>query len=129
MQEENGLNSEQRDLELALRSLSPMRTQLNPIAAAFEAGRMVHRRQVRVLSAVTTLSLLIAMGSLILTQRPSVSPLHAPIAVLRDSPSMPQFVSSPSAPTLISLEQTLQSRGIDALPTTAVPKVNVNDPL
>lgn len=128
MQEDNGLNSDQRDLENALRSLSPAHSQLNAIAAAFEAGRMVRRGQVRILSAVSAMSILLAIGSLLWTQRPGFSP-PSTIAVLSKSESRSRFVSSPSGPTLITLEQTLQSHGVDALPPTAVPKVNVNNPL
>jgi hypothetical protein len=65
MQEPDGLNSEQLELERALRSLSPARAQIDPIAAAFEAGRKVRQRQVRAWASAFV-ALLVIMTSMLL---------------------------------------------------------------
>ena len=75
MQEQQGLTPAQQELEGALKSLIPASGQIDPIAAAFGAGRAAARRQIRAWQSVTGLLLLVAAGSWLLpVSHPAASP-------------------------------------------------------
>ena len=63
MQDEAGLDPPERELELALRSLAPAVARIDPVSAAFEAGRRSSRRQVRLWQSAVAALLLVSAGS------------------------------------------------------------------
>jgi hypothetical protein len=107
MQEPDGLNSEELELERALRSLSPARADLDPIAAAFEAGRKVRQRQVRAWAGAFVVLLVVA-SSMLLWMRQSTRRVRRPIdgsnSAVRAQPR-DQLPNSPHV-AVVSFEQT-----------------------
>ena len=129
MQEQQGLNPAQRELEGALKSLMPAAGQIDPIAAAFGAGRAAAQRQIRTWQSATGLLLLIAAGSwLFPASRRAVSPSPSfpgsTLAVTSQNPH-PQPWSDQS---VLMLQNTMWKNGIDALPSPDLPNVSPMHP-
>jgi hypothetical protein len=123
MQEPNGLNDEQRELELALRSLSPAVANIDPIAAAFTAGRKSSRRQLRLWRSAATLMLLIAVASrLIPTGRNSAV---VPSAITDTTVAIHTPPAPPAPQSLQVLQETIRDKGPDGLPSVDVPNVQI----
>lgn len=125
MQEQQGLSPAQQELEGALKSLMPAAGQINPIAAAFGAGRAAARRQVRTWQSATGLLFLVAAGSWLLPAlHPSVSPvpnLPGSVQVATSQSPHPQPWSDQS---ILMLQNTMWKNGIDALPSPSLPAAN-----
>jgi hypothetical protein len=123
MQEPNGLNDEQRELELALRSLPPATARIDPIAAAFTAGRKSSRRQLRLWRSAATLILLIAVGSrLITTARNSAV---APSDISDTTVAIHTPPAPPAPQSLQVLQETVREKGLDGLPSADIPSVQI----
>jgi hypothetical protein len=112
MQENDAVN---RELETALRNLSPKTVKVDPIAAAFAAGRRsANRRLYRWQSAAAAL-LLVNVGLWLV-------PIHrdaAPTIVQVQPISIPQPALPPtplSEQSLAVLQQRVLEHGVDALP-------------
>ncbi len=148
MQEQDGLNPEELELERALRSLSPASAKLNPIAAAFEAGQQFRQRQVRAWSAAfvalllaSSLSLLWMHQSVIAErqqtagsnlaaqaqaqqQRAENAPRLAVISTMageRPLIASPPMYAPPPSPSLMLLQRTVEKDGLDGMPKTSLP--------
>jgi hypothetical protein len=114
MQEQDDLNCEQQDLERALRSMVPATVRLNPVSAAFVAGRASNGRQLRFWRAATAVMLLCGIAIRILpvghgnTERP-----HGPGSIM--------IVQQPSGSSLpdesvLMLQRAINDRGAEGLP-------------
>jgi hypothetical protein len=123
MQEPNGLNDEQRELESALGSLLPAAARIDPIAAAFTAGRRSSGRQLRIWRCAAALILMIALGSrLIPTGRNS----SATPSVRMDTTFAVHTPPEPPAPQSVQvLQETIREKGLDGLPSGNVPSVQI----
>ena len=115
-QNEPNLSGAQRELEAALGSLAPDRqTGLDPVAAAFDAGRLSAHRQLRVWQGASLLSgtlaavVFIAVSLQMAHPRPSAGP----IAVVTNLPSS---IQRPSDESVMRLQQRVLEHGVDALP-------------
>ena len=120
--QEDGLNPEQRELERVLRSLSPTSARLDPIAAAFEAGRKVRQRQTRAWVSACVMLFLVQCASLVWMRFNNVAPWSRPV----EQASIPRQLQPASAPahpmpTLLLLENVVDKQGLDRLPTTDLP--------
>ena len=118
MQEPNGLNNSQRELESALRSLSPAAAKIDPITAAFTAGRRSSRRQLHLWRSAAVLILLVAAASRFMPigHHAAVRPRdlsESTIALRSPQPPAPQ--------SEIALQEIVSKKGLDALPSANLP--------
>jgi hypothetical protein len=109
--------SDEMNIEAALKTLRPAAARLDPIAAAFDAGRASARRVLRAWQSATAAALLLAITAVLVpTQRSTpatAEPSHA--ATL--------FIANPAPQSLFRLQQAVEQRGIDALPSNVPPSV------
>ena len=123
--DDDDLTPAERELEGALKSLSPKRPAgIDPIAAAFAAGRRSARTQVRLWQSAAAAVLMIAVGSwlippgqprtvMVSTARPET------VAVVTSAPmSLP-----PSGQSMLMLQQAVRERGVEGLPETELPTI------
>jgi hypothetical protein len=116
MQEHDGLNAERRELELALRSVAPAAVRLDPVSAAFAAGKASGRRQARFWRALVAIVLAggIAMRLLPAGRVNVETSPDRPDSVLVLQQQSPE-VSMPDASVLM-LQRAINDRGADGLP-------------
>ncbi len=118
MPEQDGLNPAERELEEALKSLAPAAARIDPIGAAFEAGRRSVRSQVRVWRAATAAAILIGIGSWVLSVGPGIG-THVPVVAI----TVPS-ISQPLPPqSLFMLQAAYRDKGLAGLPATNLPPV------
>jgi hypothetical protein len=118
MRDENDeLTPAERELEAALSSLKPTGAQVDPVAAAFEAGGRAARRRVHVWQSATAAPLLLAIGGWLM---PLSQPVHRSVAPALVT-TTPQSVAPPSPINLVALERAIRDQGVDALPRTPFP--------
>jgi hypothetical protein len=123
MQEPNGLNHEQLELESALRSLSPAAARIDPITAAFTAGRRSSRRQLHLWRSAAVLVVLAAVGSrLIPTSRNSVV---SPSVRSNETVAIQSPPEAPAPQSVRVLQETMREKGPDGLPSANVPSVQI----
>ena len=128
MQEPNDLTPANRELERALKSVRPVDAHVDPVAAAFAAGRRSAENNLRVWKAAAVLALFVGMGSMFLI--PTSRHVPAPADVRQ-----PVFVTSyKPAPvpdqSVAALQQAMAERGLAGLPATRGPAprpVRAND--
>jgi hypothetical protein len=122
MQEQNGLTPAEQELELAMKSLSPSATRIDPVAAAFDAGRRSSQKYVRLWRAAAVFILLIGAGSWLAPARhiTVVRPHEVSEPAIALQPSQP-----PAAESLQALQQTVSEKGLDGLPAANVPTVHI----
>jgi hypothetical protein len=125
--QESGLSPAQRELELALRSLAlPAPRGVDPIAAAFEAGRRSSQRQVRVWRSALAAVLVAGVGMwFVMSDRggPGVKPPSIPHGSVAVRSQTAPSDRPPAEQSLIMLQQTIRDKGVDSLPATYVPSV------
>lgn len=125
MQEEPGLTPAQRELESALKSVSPAAGRVDPLAAAFSAGRHSARRQARFWQSAALLLLAAGAGSWLApawhggVQRGQDLPGMA-LVVRHESPRVPPV----SDQSLLVLQAAISRKGADALPVTHLPSIH-----
>jgi len=126
--DDDEMNAADRELEAALKSLSPKRTtEVDPIAAAFAAGRRSARTQIRLWQSAAAAVLLVAIGSWLMPtgggdrSRGVVISTAPPetLAVVTSAPVMPPR----SGQSMLMLQQTVRDRGVDGLPETELPTI------
>lgn len=115
MPEQDGLNPADQELEAALRSLAPAAARIDPVAAAFAAGQLAMRRQLRRWQAATAAMVLISAGAwLVPVQRERLAAIYVGAgAPLADAASAAQPRSDQS---LFMLRQAVWEKGVDGLP-------------
>jgi hypothetical protein len=120
MQNEDGLNAAERELESALRSLAPRSAKIDPVAAAFEAGRRSARRQVRLWQSAAAAMLLVSAGAwLVPVSRDGVA--VAPRRVMPFAGSTARATQPFSVQSVARLRAAVRERGLDGLPVVQIP--------
>jgi hypothetical protein len=114
MQEPDGLNTTQRELELALRSVAPTAVRVDPVSAAFAAGKASGRRQVWFWRTASVLILAGGIGVRLIPGRDVVpSDRSGPIVVVqRGAPEAPAFGDQ----SVMMLQRAMDRHGADGLP-------------
>ena len=126
MQDNDALSGAQRELELALRSVPPSSSRLDPIAAAFNAGRRSVRGSVHRWRSAAALALLIGAASWLAPARHSAT--TAPpessgfMLAVQPPPSVPRPLSDQS---VLALQEVVRKKGMDDLPAPHLPAVKI----
>jgi hypothetical protein len=124
MQEPNGLNDEQLELESALRSLPPAAARIDPITAAFTAGRRASRRQLRLWRSAAVLILLVGAASRLVSHQRNVTIQPRDLSENKIVLSPEQPPPEPPAPqSLQALQQIVREKGLDAMPSANLPTI------
>ena len=116
MQEQDGLNMERRNLELALRSVAPGAVRVDPVSAAFAAGQASGRRQAKFWRAAVAILLATGIAIRLLSPgRTAIETSHdvpAPVVIIeQESP----HASLPDESVLM-LQRAINDRGAEGLP-------------
>jgi hypothetical protein len=128
--EPRGLNPAQREVEGALRSLAPASARVDPVAAAFDAGRRSTARQVQLWQSATVVLLLVGAGSWFIPAGRRGAGLPTPevpgsVAVI--PAHLPAAQAAPVQPlpdeSLLMLQQLVRDKGVDGLPAPRLPAV------
>jgi hypothetical protein len=117
MQENDAVN---RELENALRNLSPLSAKVDPITAAFAAGRRSANHRLHLWQSAVAALLLVNVGLWLVPIRRDASPIIAQV----QSISVSQPISPPtplSEQSIAVMEQRVLEHGVDALPVTHIP--------
>lgn len=117
--EPNGLNEPERELESVLRSLSPTSAGIDPIAAAFTAGRRSGARRLHAWQSAAAVLLLLVIGIRLMPARHggAIEPTNSSTATVATEAPAPQSVEA--------LETVIREKGVDALQATNVPAVQL----
>ena len=121
--EQNPLTPAQRELEEALRSIAPTAAGIDPVAAAFAAGRHSARFQVHLWRSAAAILLLIGViAALMPSMRAAQAP--APLAVQTHAPA----AATLSSQSMLALQQGVREKGLAGLaPVHVPPHVLVGD--
>jgi hypothetical protein len=123
MQEQDGLTPGERELERAMKSLSPSAPGIDPITAAFTAGQRSTQKHIHVWRAAAALMLVIGAASWLMPAR------HAAVVQpheFSETNVAIQFPPQPPAPqSLQALQQVVNEKGLDALPAANIPTVHL----
>jgi hypothetical protein len=125
MQDQNGLTPDERELELAMKSLSPAAVRIDPISAAFAAGLRSGRRPMRLWRAAALFMLLIGAGSWLAPFRHPVVVQphdHFEPAIALQTPAEPRPLAAESVQML---QQIVSEKGLDGLPAANIPAVHI----
>jgi hypothetical protein len=120
MQEPNGLNPAEHEVEEALRTVTPSAARIDPVAAAFAAGQRSATSQLQRWRAAAAVLLLVSAGSWLLPASDHDSDVErsrVSIALVEPIDSLPH----PSAQSLLALRYAVFQHGIEGLPTTPIP--------
>lgn len=121
MQDETPLTPAQKVFEETLRSTTPSAARLDPLAAAFAAGRKSGQHQVQLWRSTTAVAILLGVGALFL---PAGHPHTNPPAEFRGPVVAASYEPAPvSDQSLIALQEAVRERGLDGLPTVRTPAV------
>jgi hypothetical protein len=115
MQERDGLNAERRELELALRSVVPRSVRVDPVSAAFAAGKASGGRKVRFWRATTALVLAAGISIRFLPASRSVVETAHDGSTSVVMPQQPPETSASDASVLI-LQRAIENHGAEGLP-------------
>ena len=118
MQEPDGLNAAQREFERALRSVAPTAAQVDPVAAAFAAGKASGRRQMHFWRAAAVVALAIGIGIRLLP-----AGRGGAVTLPHDRPGSIVVFQRESTPTaalpdqsVLMLQRALEKQGVEGLP-------------
>jgi hypothetical protein len=125
-QRDGGLSEDDRELEGMLRSLAPRSAQMNPLAAAFDAGRISQQSRVRAWRSVAVLMLLVGAAGWVLQLPHQInsSSRNGSVVMVRATPP----VSPLPDHSLLMIQQAVGERGVDALPASELPNVRSVSP-
>ena len=126
MSEVNETGSPRDDLERVFRSVAPASAKIDPIAAAWDAGRRVARREVRIWKAAAAFTLLAGMGTGWISHvnyPPDAVPKLSGTWV--ELPAQPPrrsdaSISPVSNQSLLMLQRVIQEKGVEGLPQPAM---------
>jgi hypothetical protein len=113
MSDQDELNPAERELEAALRSLTPTATRLDPISAAYSAGRRSARSEVRRWRFATAAVALLGAGTWLLPVGQNLSgekQVHVPV-IAALSPEMRPVPDQ----SMIVLRKIVWEKGVDGL--------------
>jgi hypothetical protein len=110
----------ERELETALKSLSPARPGVDAVGAAFSAGRHSGRREARLWRGAAGVFLLALAGSWVVPARHRGGPPVVESPALVSVPAASSVVRPPSQ-SLIMLDKAVRDGGLDALPDAGLP--------
>lgn len=131
MQDQTPLTPAQRELEQAFRSAAPSAARLDPLAAAFTAGRRSTRRQLRTWQSATALALLVAITPHFLPTTNHPAPKSEP-TLLTASTTPPTPIAPVTDQSILVLQESVTQRGLDGLPPRRAPilrPLHANDKL
>jgi hypothetical protein len=113
MSDQDELNPGERELESALKSLTPRASRLDPVAAAYTAGQRSARREVRRWRVATAAIALVGVATWLLPAgQIGTNRMHlvAPVGVAA-SPEMAPV----SEQSMVMLQKTVWEKGVDGL--------------
>jgi hypothetical protein len=113
MSDQDELNPAERELEAALKSLTPRAARLDPVAAAYSAGQRSARREVRRWRVATAAMALLGAGTLLLPMGQNLlteKQVRVPV-VVAVSPEMRPV----SEQSMVMLQKTVWEKGVDGL--------------
>jgi hypothetical protein len=120
MDEKNDLSPANREFEMALRSLSPAVGRIDPISAAFAAGRRSANHRLHVWQSAVAAMLVVNVGLWLIPIRRYAAPIVAQVQTISVSqPTLPP--SSLSEQSIAVMEQRVLEHGVDALPVSHMP--------
>jgi hypothetical protein len=125
MSHEDNLNPADRELEDALRSLSPMTSRVDPIAAAFAAGLKSARHKIHVWRSVAAIVTIALIGSWTIPPQHHSMPANQFVEMPTSNP--PQVVTAVDARSVMVLQEAVRDRGMGALPKAEVPIIRPFD--
>jgi hypothetical protein len=120
MSEQDGLNPAERELEGALRRLAPAAARIDPVAAAFEAGRRSTRGRVRLWQSIAAAMVIVTVGTWLIPLRTIKLGGRLEVASTPTAEGFPA-ARPPSDQSLLMLRQAVWERGVDGLPAVALP--------
>jgi hypothetical protein len=122
--EHDGLNAGNAGLESALKSLVPVAAaKVDPLAAAFAAGRRSSRQTIRAWQSAAAVMFLLAGGSWAM-RLATVLPRPSAIVVELPATATPRAQAAGDQ-TLIMLQRAVEDHGIDGLPASPLPSVRM----
>jgi hypothetical protein len=113
MSDQNELNPAERELEAALKSLTPRAARLDPVAAAYSAGQRSARREVRRWRVATGAMALLGAGTWLLPAGQNLlteKQAGAPVVV-----AVSQEVGPVSEQSMVMLQKAVWEKGVDGL--------------
>jgi hypothetical protein len=122
---EDDLNPADRELEDALRSLSPALARIDPIAAAFAAGEKSAQRVTHVWQSLAAIVTVALIGSWMIPTPHHAAPGNQFVEMAGSNP--PQVVTAMDAHSVMAMQEAIRDRGIGALPKIEVPAVRPFD--
>ena len=113
MSDQDELNPADRELEAALKSLTPRATRLDPVAAAYSAGQRSARSEVRRWRAVAAAAILVGAGTWLVpaTQNWVDGGQRQYPALLAATPEIPPVPEQ----SMAMLRKTVWEKGVDGL--------------
>jgi hypothetical protein len=106
------------EFEAALKSLTPTEGRVDPVAAAYEAGRRSAAGQLRVWRAAAAVMVVVGAAAVMLSRSsPNVPRSASPVAIMATQPA------APAAPpqSLFMLQRAVREHGLDGLPASDLP--------
>jgi hypothetical protein len=119
----DGLSDPDHELEGMLRSLMPAAARIDPLAAAFDAGRNSQRRRVWAWRSAAALMLVVGVAGWLLPLRRHVSsppPNFSAVIPISTRPVTPLPDHS-----LLMIQQAVRDGGVDALPEAQLPAIRL----
>jgi hypothetical protein len=125
MSEQDGLTPELAALSEALKSLKPAAARVDPLAAAFAAGRRSALRPLRVWQSIAAVVLVAGTTTALLSlHRSAMAPPAVAPMIVQASEPIP--AAQPiSAQSWLALQATVSRNGVDAIPVSDIPSGNV----
>ena len=114
MSDQDELNPAERELEAALKSLTPRPARLDPVAAAYSAGQRSARREVRRWRVATAAMAILGAGTWLLPVGQNLlaeKQVHVPVVVAVSTEMRPVPEQS-----MVMLRKAVWEKGVDGLP-------------
>ena len=125
----NDLTPAQHQLESALKSVAPTSVRVDAVAAAYAAGRLSARRRARLWQLAAALLFCATSVNWLARSRHTVDPATNNFGSSLLEARQPSPVRPLSKQSLFVLQAAVQAKGMDALPPTAVPAVQLVQPV
>ena len=131
---DDDLNPADRELEAALLSLSPARAaagRIDPVAAAYQAGRNSRGRELWQWRAAAAVMIVVASGSVFVSSRDRAIPnaLPAGPTMVAQSPAMPVPQPPPPVQSVLMMQHAVSENGLQGLPPAPTPSSPILRPI